>query len=126
MFGSGRFSRVLHGLWEYALGAFFVAAPFLFGFDSDAAVALGIIAGIALLIAAASSEQGPSLQRIVPNSFHVAFDLLLAGILIAAPFLFGFSDEGGATAFFIVFGVLHLLLTIGTRFARAEAGRATP
>ena len=43
-------------------------------------------------------------------------DLVLAVFLIAAPFLFSFSDEGVATAFFIVLGVVHLLLTIGTRF----------
>ncbi len=47
----------------------------------------------------------------------------LAGVLIAAPFLFGFSDEGTPTAFFIVYGVFHLLLALATRFVpeRAEA-----
>jgi len=37
-------------------------------------------------------------------------------VLIAAPFLFGFSDESSPTAFFIIIGVSHLLITIGTRF----------
>jgi hypothetical protein len=32
---------------------------------------------------------------------HVVVDYALAALLIATPFLFGFSDEGGATAFFI-------------------------
>jgi hypothetical protein len=40
--------------------------------------------------------------------------------MIASPFLFGFSDEGTPTAFFITLGVVHLLLTIGTRFVPGE------
>jgi hypothetical protein len=46
-------------------------------------------------------------------------------VLIAAPFLFGFSDESGPTALFIILGVAHLLVTIGTRFKppRPLAGR---
>ncbi len=52
----------------------------------------------------------------IPVSMHVLLDFVLAGALLAAPFLFGFSDETTPTAFFIVLGVAHLLITIGTRF----------
>jgi len=41
---------------------------------------------------------------------------LVAAVLIAGPFLFGFSDEGAPTAVFIVGGVLAVLITIATRF----------
>jgi hypothetical protein len=51
---------------------------------------------------------------------HVILDYLLALVLIASPFLFGYSDDGTATAFFIVVGVVHLLLTIATRFVSPE------
>ena len=58
----------------------------------------------------------------IPRSAHVALDYVLAALLIAMPFLAGFSGESTPTAFFIVLGVVHLLLTIGTRFrAPAEA-----
>jgi len=36
--------------------------------------------------------------------------------------LFGFSDESTPTVFFIVLGVVHLLLTIATRFEKGEPG----
>jgi hypothetical protein len=39
--------------------------------------------------------------------------------LVAAPFLFGFSGEGPPTAAFIALGVVHLLVTVGTRFRSA-------
>jgi len=49
---------------------------------------------------------------------------VLAAVLIASPFLFGFSDESTPTAIFIAAGVLHLLLTIATRFgAKADTER---
>jgi hypothetical protein len=48
---------------------------------------------------------------------HVTVDLVLAVLLVALPFLLGFIDEGAATALFIVVGVLHLLMTIATRFS---------
>ena len=47
-------------------------------------------------------------------------DYVLAIFLIASPFLLGFSDDGTAAAFFIVLGVVHLLLTIATRFVADE------
>ena len=51
---------------------------------------------------------------------HVLLDYALAAVLVASPFLFGFTDETAATAFFIVLGVVHLLVTIGTRFRDAK------
>jgi hypothetical protein len=49
---------------------------------------------------------------------HIVLDYILAALLIAAPFIFSFNANGTATAFFIVLGVVHLLLTIATRFIR--------
>jgi hypothetical protein len=60
------------------------------------------------------------LIKSIPVQAHVIMDYGLAAVLIAAPFLFGFSGDGTATAFFIVLGVFHLLLTIGTRFLGEE------
>jgi hypothetical protein len=56
----------------------------------------------------------------------VILDYALALILIASPFLFGFSGDGTATAFFIVLGVVHLLLTIATRFVSPAAPAGAP
>jgi hypothetical protein len=47
-------------------------------------------------------------------------DYVLALFLIASPFILGFSDDGTAAAFFIVLGVVHLVLTIATRFVVDE------
>ena len=123
MFKQGPIPAFVHGLLEYVAGALLVAAPFLLAFDSDTATAVSIVAGVAVLIIAASTAMSTGLIKSIPVPAHVILDYALAILLIASPFLFGFDDDGTATAFFIVLGVVHLLLTIATRFMREEAPR---
>ncbi len=120
MLRQGPFSRFVHGAVEYLAGVLFIAAPFLFAFESDAAVAVSIVAGVVVIAVAASTEGPSSLINSIPIAAHLLLDFALSAVLIASPFLFGFSDESSPTAFFIVLGVVHLLLTIGTRFKPAS------
>ena len=119
MLREGPISRFLHGAIEYVAGVLLIAAPFLFSFDSNAAVAVAIVAGVVVLIVAASTDGPTSLVNSIPLAAHVLLDYGLAALLVASPFLFGFSGETAPTAFFIVLGVAHLLVTIGTRFQPA-------
>lgn len=107
----------IHGVVDYAAAILFIAAPFIFGFD-DAARAVSIVVGLVALVVAASTAGPTGLAKVIPLVLHVVFDFALSVFLVAAPFLFGFSADGGATAFFIVLGVGYLLLTIGTRYVR--------
>ena len=120
MFKQGPIPAFAHGIIEYLAGALFIAAPFLFTFDDDTATAVSIVAGVLLLVVTASTALPTGLIKSIPVQAHAIIDFALAAVLIAAPFLFGFSDDGTATAFFIVLGVVHLLLTIATRFISEE------
>jgi hypothetical protein len=122
MLRQGPIPRFAHGAFEYAIGVLLIAAPFLLTFKSDAAVAVSIVVGVVVLVVAASSDGPTSLVNSVPISAHLLFDVVFAAVLIASPFLFAFNGESAPTAFFIVLGVAHLLVTIGTRF-QAAAGR---
>jgi hypothetical protein len=62
-----------------------------------------------------------SLMKLIPIRTHMMGDLGLGALLILSPFIFGFSDEGGATRFVIAFGVIELLTTLATRWNPAEA-----
>ncbi len=123
MFKQGPIPAFIHGLIEYVAAALLIAAPFLFSFDDDTATAVSIIAGVVVLIVAATTDISTGLIKSIPLPAHVVLDYILAVLLIASPFLFGFSGDGTATAFFIVLGVAHLLITIGTRFIREERPR---
>ncbi|HEV2059386.1 MAG TPA: hypothetical protein VGR11_08510 [Solirubrobacteraceae bacterium] len=121
MLRQGPLPRFLHGAIEYVVGVLLIAAPFLFAFESDAAVAVSIVAGVLLIAVAASTEGAGSLINSIPISIHLLFDFALAAVLIASPFLFAFSGESAPTALFLIIGVAHLLVTIATRFKPADA-----
>jgi hypothetical protein len=117
----GPISLFVHGVAEYAAAVLFIAAPFLFGFDAEAATAASIVLGVVVLVVTATSDFPTGLARTIPVTIHAVLDFVTAGFLIAAPFLFGFQAESAPTAFFIALGVGHLLLTIATRFLPARA-----
>lgn len=116
MLRDGPIPRAIHGMIEYAAGVLFIAAPFLFGFEDGYAVGVSIAVGVLILVMAAATVGPTSLIKSIPVTVHAGFDYALAVFLIAAPFIFGFNDEAAPTAFFIILGVLHLLVTIGTKF----------
>jgi hypothetical protein len=116
MFKRGPIPPFVHGILEYGLAALLIAAPFLFAFDSDTATAVSIVAGITVLLLGAFTAWTTGIVKSIPPVAHAMLDYVVAGLLIAAPFLFAFTDDGSATAFFIVVGVAGLLLTVATRF----------
>ena len=118
MFRQGPIPAFVHGVLEYIVGALFIAAPFLFSFTADAATAVSIVGGVLLIMLAASTAMSTGLIKSIPVHAHVVLDYLLGGLMIASPFIFSFSDDDSATPFFIVAGVLYLLLAIATRFIR--------
>jgi hypothetical protein len=120
MLKQGPVPVLVHGVLEYVVGVLFIAAPFLFGFESNAATAAAVVVGLVLLAFTASSELPTGLVSSVTIGVHVTVDLVLAVLLVALPFILGFTDEGAPTALFIVVGVLHLLVTIATRFRPAD------
>ena len=123
MFKQGPIPAFVHGIIEYLAAALFIAAPFLFAFDSGTATAVSIVVGVLILIVTASTALPTGLIKSIPVQAHAVIDFLLGAVLIASPFLFGFSDDGTATAFFIILGVAYLLLTIATRFVTEEQPR---
>jgi hypothetical protein len=125
MLSQGPIPRFVHGLIEYLAAVVFFAAPFVLSFDSGAAVAASIIAGVVVLVHTASTEGPTSLVNSVPLSAHVVLDYVFALLLIAMPFIAGFSSETNPTVFFIAIGVVYLLVAIGTRY-RAEQTAAEP
>ena len=127
MVKQGPLPAFVHGLYEYVLGAALIVVPLLIGYVSGAATATSIILGVLVIVLTATTCSSTSLVNQVPLNAHIILDYVLAAILIASPFLFGFSDEDEPTAVFIGGGVLHLLISIATRYRRdKEPKRGTP
>ena len=123
MFKRGPIPPFVHGVLDYLLAALLIAAPFLLSFDDDAAIAVSIVAGVAVLMLGAFTAWTTGIVKSIPPVAHAMLDYALAALLIASPFLFGFTGETGATAFFVVVGVAGILLAIATRFVPDSSPR---
>jgi hypothetical protein len=125
MLHKGPISRAVHGLLEYLAGALLVASPFLFGFDTGKAKAVAVVMGVAVIALAAATAGPPGLIDQIALPTHAVLDYVVAAILIASPFLFGFTADSAPTALLIVLGVVYLLISIATRYlpARTEGDR---
>jgi hypothetical protein len=110
-----------HGAIEYVVAVLFIVAPFVFGFEETSATAASITVGLVLLAFTAVSDLPTGLVNSVSVGVHVTADIVLAVLLVALPFVLGFRDETAPTALFITVGVLHLLVTIATRFRSLDA-----
>jgi hypothetical protein len=105
----------MHGLVEYGIGVLLIASSSLFSFDGEPRVA-GILLGAVVIVLAAVSDMPTALMRRVPIDSHIVVDYVLGVVLVASPFVFGFSDDEGALAFFIFVGLGYLVLTAVTKF----------
>jgi hypothetical protein len=111
-----------HAAMEPLIAAVIIAAPWIFGFSNvDSAKAVCIAVGVVILIVGSLTDWRLSLARLIPLRVHFMSDIVLGAVLILSPFVFGFSDEGGATRFTIIAGVLELGATLATRWDPAEA-----
>jgi Flp pilus assembly pilin Flp len=98
-----------------------IAAPWIFGFsDNDTAMTLSVIAGIVVLATGMTTRWRMSLVKLIPLRTHFMMDVGLGIALIALPFIAGFSDDGGATRFFVIAGALELGTALMTRWDERE------
>jgi hypothetical protein len=121
MVKQGPIPAFAHGLYEYIAGGALIALPLLLSYQSGAATAISVVLGVLLIFLTATTSSSTSLVNQIPLPVHILLDYALAAVLIASPFLFSFSGEKKPTAVFIGAGVLHLLISIGTRYRKDDA-----
>jgi uncharacterized membrane protein HdeD (DUF308 family) len=110
---------LVHGIVEYAVGALSIVGPFLLSFDSDVAKVVSILLGAGIIVMAFTTDAPAGVARTLPIASHVVLDYVLSLFLLVSPFVFSFTDDARATAYFIVLGVAYLLLTLSTRYRPA-------
>jgi hypothetical protein len=55
-------------------------------------------------------------MRFIPTRFHAPLDYIVGAVLIAAPWIFQFSDVGAATAISIVLGIGLIAYSLFTNY----------
>ena len=119
----------VHGIFDYIGGIALIACPFIFGFYSmgGIAVILPIVLGVGLVVYSLLTdyERGIPGLKFIPMQVHLILDFVAAAFLVAAPFLFGFENQGWNVWLpFVVagVGVIALVLVSQTHaYMRAKA-----
>jgi hypothetical protein len=112
----GPISPRLHGTLDYPLAAVLIAGPLLLDFDDHTAKVLVLVIGAAAALLAVGTAWSRGIIRVLPPVLHGVADVGATIVLIALPFILGFTDDGPATAFCILVGLGGLGATLLTRF----------
>lgn len=84
----------VHGILDYVVGAFIIAAPWAFGFTrSEAAKWTTLSAGSSALLYSMCTNYEMGAFKLLSMNAHLIMDILSGLLLIASPWLFGFADE---------------------------------
>ena len=108
-----------HAPLDYIVGAVLIAGPWIFQYsDSGAATAISIVLGIGLIAYSLFTNYELGLWKVAPMTVHNLIDIVAGALLAAAPWLFGFADEGANFwAPFVVIGVAAIFLGLTTKQA---------
>jgi hypothetical protein len=107
-------STRIHGILDYLLAGFLLAAPWICDFSGDRhAQLIALALGGLLLLMSALTEYEAGLLRLVPFPFHRFGDLLLGLLLAFSPIHFGIS--GTPAIVFIIVGFFEIVLAAVTR-----------
>jgi len=112
-----------HGVLDYVMVVLFLAAPTLFGLAGIAATISYVLALIHLLLTAITAFPLGAF-RIVPFKVHGALELLVGVLLVALPWLLGFSGETASRNFYVTVGLVILVVALLTHFQGADVARA--
>jgi hypothetical protein len=114
-----------HGIVDYSVGAMLVVSPWVVDFDKVTGIGvwIAVLGGMALMLSSAVTDyEGSMLGRWMTMSQHLWIDRVLAVILIATPFVFGFADEGTyAWLPFVGAGLIELVVSMITQTTSLQA-----
>lgn len=109
----------IHGYLDYAVVVLLAVAPSLFRFDSEAATVTYVLAvlylGMVLLTA-----YPLGVFKLIPFTVHGMVELVLSPLLVAMPWIAGFSFDPGARYFYIVAGIALFFVWLTTDYKAAD------
>lgn len=91
-------TKTVHAWLDYPVALSLIALPFLIGLGSSHPLALAIapIVGVAAFVMTVVTDHHLGVVRVLPYRLHLAVDLTVGLLFIAAPFALGFSGLDAA------------------------------
>jgi len=87
-------SSKTHAILDYVVGILLIASPWLLGFaDDSAATVIPVLLGVSTLLYSLLTNYEYAMARVIPYKIHLTIDFAAGFLLLASPWLFGFSDR---------------------------------
>lgn len=109
----------VHGYLDYLAVIVLLLAPSLFDFSENAAMASYIAAGGQFLYSIIT-DYPLGLFKAISFRTHAGIELAVSLLLIAAPWIAAFADDGNARNFFLVSGIGLFAVWLMTDYAAAD------
>ena len=113
-------STRVHGYIDYAMGAFLIVCPWLFGFaGNQAAMLVPVVLGAGVIAYSLFTDYELGVVRKIPMTGHLMLDALGGAFLAASPWIFQFSE----TVYLphLILGLTELAAVATTEHAPARA-----
>ncbi|MDT0676672.1 SPW repeat domain-containing protein [Autumnicola musiva] len=105
-------STKLHGYLDYLMGIFLIVSPWIFNFPQGMATTLPIVLGAGTILYSLLTAYELGAFGLIPVPVHLIIDVLAGVLLIASPWIFGFSDQVYLP--FVVLGAIEVLTGLMT------------
>ena len=91
-------TRRIHAYLDYPVALALIVPPFLLGLGESNVLAfyLSVATGVAAFVLTLLTDHHLGVVRVLPYRAHMAVDLLVGVMFLAAPFLFGFTGLDAA------------------------------
>lgn len=109
----------IHGYLDYAVILVLFIAPSLFSFAREASRTSYTLGAVYIVLSLATAYP-LGLFRVIPFTVHGAIELVLSPLLIAMPWLAGFSYDSPSRVFYIIAGVALFAVWLFTDYKAAD------
>lgn len=109
----------VHGYLDYAVILLLFIAPSLFRFVGEAST-VSYVLGVAYLAMVLATAYPLGVFKLIPFTIHGTIELIISPLLIAMPWIAGFSYDQSARYFFIVGGVALFFVWLVTDYKAAD------
>jgi SPW repeat len=108
-----------HAPLDYIVGAFLIAAPWIFDFsDRTTPTVIGIVLGAGLIAYSLITDYELGVWKLAPMAVHNLIDIVAGALLAASPWIFDFAHDGAKLWVpYLVVGLAAIFLGLTTKQA---------
>ena len=105
-------STKTHGYLDFLMGVLFIALPFIIEMPGESSGTILIILGVATILYSLVTDYELGIAKVLSMKAHLGIDLAAGIFLVAAPWIFGFAEDG--FWLFVILGIVEVVASLMT------------